>query len=129
MANLLVVDDDPDTARALAEVLGYIGHDVRIAFDGRQGLAQLDERLPDLVLLDVEMPVLGGPEMAERMFLHNLGLEHIPVVLISGVPHLQRVASDVGTPYALAKPFELEKLSEVVAKALSERIAPHPRLN
>ena len=58
MADLLLVDDDSDAAQTLSEVLRAEGHAVRIARNGEQGLAELARRLPDAVLLDVEMPCL-----------------------------------------------------------------------
>jgi CheY-like chemotaxis protein len=66
-ADLLVVEDDRDAAEALAEVLRDAGHRVRLALDGEEGLGLLEEVPPDVVLLDVEMPVLTGPEMAASM--------------------------------------------------------------
>jgi DNA-binding response OmpR family regulator len=124
MADLLLVDDDRDIADTLAEFLSEQGHHVRIAANGADGLRLLDERYPDVVLLDVEMPVLDGPRMAHGMFLHNLGQERVPILFLSGVADLERVAAQVGTPYYLPKPFSLDRLLEMLARALRERAAP-----
>jgi DNA-binding NtrC family response regulator len=128
MASILVVDDDVDTGDLLADLLREGGHEVRIARDGRDGYSQLQVSGADLVVLDVEMPVLTGPEMAFAMFLHNLGLDKIPVVLLSGALNLRGIADAVGTPYYVGKPCSLEALLAVVDDALVHRVYPQPRL-
>src|SRR5262245_16579544 len=120
MADLLVVDDDTDVGDMLADILRDAGHTVRVARDGAQGLVLLSERLPDAVLLDVEMPHLTGPQMAVRMFLHNCGQEHVPIVLQSGVKDIAAVAAIVDTPYFLSKPFTVEDLFSLLQRALVE---------
>lgn len=127
MADVLVVDDDVDLGDMLADLLHEDGHEVRIARNGRDGLTTVQARRPDVVVLDVEMPVLTGPEMAYAMFLQDLGLEKIPIVLVSGVLNLGGVAAAVGTPYFVAKPYVMERVLAVVRKALVERIPPHPQ--
>lgn len=126
MSDVLVVEDDPDVSWALVELLESEGHVVRAAEDGMQGLRCLAERLPDVVLLDVEMPRLTGPEMAYRMFVNNLGMENVPIVLVSGVAGLRDLAGRIGTPYFLPKPFDLHRLLDMVARALRERELPRP---
>lgn len=128
MANILVVDDDFDMADTCSEVLRAAGHTVRIGRDGAEGLALVHEEKPELVVLDVEMPVLDGPGMAYKMFVHDLGLEHIPILLTSGVLDLKTVADRVGTPYFLGKPFSVKRFLNAVADALSGCIAPRPRV-
>jgi CheY-like chemotaxis protein len=125
MANLLIVDDDVDSAEALVMVMESQGHVVRVAYNGVEGMELAEAQSPDLVLLDVEMPVMDGPAMALAMLVHNLGLESIPVILLSGVVNLDSMAARVGTPYFLGKPFRLSELVAVVRRALVERIAPH----
>jgi CheY-like chemotaxis protein len=129
VAHLLVVDDDRDVADLLAEAVGSGGHEVRVANDGEQGLALVAGSRPDLVLLDVEMPLLNGPDMAYRMFVRDCGDEKIPIVLLSGAMGLRDAAAVVGTPYFLAKPYTLDALNTVMARALAERKPPHPRVN
>jgi DNA-binding NtrC family response regulator len=128
MADLLVVDDDADVGDSLADVLRDEGHIVRTARSGSQGLELLAERLPDAVLLDVEMPLLTGPQMAVRMFLNDCGQEKIPIILQSGVKDLTAMAALVQTPYFLSKPFTIEEMLSLLARALVERVPPRPAL-
>jgi DNA-binding response OmpR family regulator len=124
MAGLLLVDDDTDIADTLSEFLRGEGYRVRVASNGEEALRLLDEELPDLVLLDVEMPVVDGPRMTHLMFLHDVGRECVPIVFLSGIADLDRVAAHVGTPYYLPKPFSLERLLQMLARVLRERTPP-----
>lgn len=128
MAEVLIVDDDLDIADVTAEVLALDGHVVRVARNGEEGLAEIAKKFPELIVLDVEMPVLTGPEMATRMLVLDCGREKIPVVLSSGVRELAMVAEKVGTPYFIAKPFDVHGLRTLVARAARERTPPRPRL-
>ncbi len=123
----MIVDDDVEMGDLLAEAFRQEGHEVWIARDGAAGLELVRARTPDLVILDVEMPVVSGPDMALAMLAHDLGLEEIPIVLCSGVLFLDEIAARVWSPYFLAKPYDLDVMSSLVARALGERAAPHPR--
>jgi DNA-binding response OmpR family regulator len=127
MADVVLVEDDDDVAFLMALFLEEDGHQVRRAPDGERGLALLSEHLPDLIVLDVEMPLLDGPGMAARMIVEDAGREQIPIILASGAVNLSAVAERVGTPYVLAKPFEPSELLALTARALEERRAPTPR--
>lgn len=125
MANLLIVDDDFDLVDVLRDVLQGDGHAVHTAHTGEEGLQVLRSAShPDLILLDVDMPVLGGPGMAHKMMLHDAGEERIPIVLCSANPDLPKVAAEMGTPYWLAKPCDVASLRAVLARAIRERQAP-----
>jgi CheY-like chemotaxis protein len=128
MADVLIVDDNDDIRSLLAAILRVVGHQVREAADGLKGLELVSARTPDLVLLDVEMPVLTGPEMAYELFLRDRGDENIPIILLSGVVGLPELADAVGTPYFLAKPYSPDSLLRLVDWALSEHIPPRPHL-
>jgi two-component system, NtrC family, C4-dicarboxylate transport response regulator DctD len=128
MADILIVDDDVDLASTMSDLLVLAGgHEVRTAHDGHEGLAQVDARFPDLILLDIEMPHLDGPGMAYVLLIKNCGRQHIPIVLVSGYLDLPRIAERVGTPYALAKPCSPATLLDMVDRALTERIPPRPQ--
>lgn len=125
-SRLLIVDDDFDLVEILSNMLRAHGYFVRTARTGEEGLKVLrsSQQLPDALLLDVDMPVLGGPAMAHKMMLHEVGEERIPIVLWSGRSDLALLAAKMGTPYAIAKPVALDNLLAVLALALRERIAP-----
>ncbi|GAC1351315.1 MAG: hypothetical protein NVS3B20_01640 [Polyangiales bacterium] len=125
MAHLLLVDDDFDVVEIYADFLREEGHEVRTAGTGEEGLAALRAApLPDAVVLDVDMPVLGGPGMAHKMLLHDAGEEKIPILLMSARENLPLIARQMRTPYFLKKPAEIEHFLALLARALRERNAP-----
>ncbi len=125
MANVLIVDDNLEIVDGLTELLKAEGYAVHTANTGEQGLEVLrSASLPDVILLDVDMPVLDGPEMAHRMFLHDAGEEKIPIVLLSARLDLPALASQMGTPYSIAKPFDLPRLLAVMRLAIRDHVAP-----
>jgi CheY-like chemotaxis protein len=128
VTSILVIDDDADMADACATVLRLEGDAVRIARNGREGLACLEQELPDVIVCDVEMPLMDGPALASQAYLRDRGAELIPIVLVSGAANLAVIAQRVGTPYFLAKPFSGEQLLELLARANTERHAPRPRI-
>jgi CheY-like chemotaxis protein len=128
-AEVLVVDDDAGVAETIAFILSDQGYSVRTASDGIEGLRCITELRPDVIVLDIEMPRLSGPGMAAAMLVENAGIERIPIVLVSGTVALKEVAEQVGTPYALAKPYSIEDLVGLVARALRELIAPIPKIH
>jgi len=127
MPKLLVVDDDPDVAEALLSVLQDEGHEVAVAGNGERGLDQIARSRPDAVLLDVEMPILDGPSMVARLAARDSGDETIPIVLVSGAGELSQIARRVGTPYFLSKPYNIASLAALLARAVTEHVAPEPR--
>jgi DNA-binding NtrC family response regulator len=125
MAHLLLVDDDDDIVEIFAWILRSQGHQVRSASTGEDGLQALRTApLPDLLVLDVDMPVLGGPGMAHKMLLHDAGEESIPILLMSGREDLPQIAAHMGTRYFLRKPADAGQFLEMLDRALRERSAP-----
>ena len=127
MASILIVDDDSDMVEVSTELLESAGHRIQTGYNGQQGLKSLDAGpLPDCVLLDVDMPVLNGPEMVHQMLLHDAGEEKIPILLVSGRGDLSEVAGRMGTPYFLRKASADygPTLLRLLDRALLERQAP-----
>jgi DNA-binding response OmpR family regulator len=125
--DLLLVEDELDIAIPLKMFLEIEGYSVRRAENGQAGLNEISKRFPDLILLDVEMPKLTGPQMAISLLIEDCGRENIPILLLSGVNNLTEVARRIGTPYFLAKPFSFDELAAVLKKALRERVIPRPQ--
>jgi CheY-like chemotaxis protein len=124
LANILIVEDDPDAAETLADILNDEGYETRTAPDGLQGLQRVAEQIPDLILLDLEMPILDGRGMAAALAIQGQGAPPIPIALVSGSPHLRRMADRLGTPHYLQKPFSASDAIALVRRALA---APRPR--
>jgi DNA-binding response OmpR family regulator len=128
VADLLIVDDDEDVILPMRLFLKKRGHAVRYAADGEEGLVEIKKKCPDLILLDVEMPGLTGPEMAYRLLLRDAGHEKIPILLLSGVSFLEHMAAQVGTPYYLSKPFGFAEFGALLERAMRERLPPRPKM-
>ena len=66
MAKILVVEDDKDLNNAYKVILKHDGHEVVTAFDGKDALSKISDFQPDLVLLDLLMPIMGGLEFLQK---------------------------------------------------------------
>ncbi|HEY8212001.1 MAG TPA: response regulator [Myxococcaceae bacterium] len=113
---ILVVDDDPDILEALSEILEAEGYAVDRARHGQEALARIEQRRPDLILLDLMMPVMDGWEFSQA--LRQRGDSDIPVVVLSADRQAGAKARVVGARGFLAKPFELNELLKVVGDSV-----------
>ncbi|HZI11471.1 MAG TPA: response regulator [Myxococcus sp.] len=115
MKRLLIVDDELAIVEALQDILSVEGYDVVTAFNGVDGLKRMADAKPDLVLLDLMMPVMDGREMLRRM-REDPKLGDIPVVVMSA----GRISDEERRASArfLAKPFELDELLDTIAELL-----------
>ena len=121
MTHVLVVDDEPGLRESIAYVLEDEGYAVETAANGQRALALADGHTPDLVLLDLSMPVLDGwGFLRERQ--GRDGLARVPVVVMSATAGTGiEAALALGAEAYLPKPFDFDALV-----ALVERLAPAP---
>ena len=115
---LLVVDDNQDAAESLAALLGFLGHEVRVAHDGASALATAAGYRPRLVFLDLGMPGMDGFEVARRM-RRLPGLEDTVLVALTGWGQRddRRRTEQAGFDHHFVKPVELDTL-EALLRAL-----------
>src|SRR5437763_3658694 len=125
---ILVVDDDVELSDGLRAVLERQGHRVIQARDGQQGKQQIYQQRPDLVILDMMMPRMGGYPVLE----HFRGKTDAPPIIMitanEGSRH-KAYAEYLGVVDYLRKPFAMERLMESVQKGLQaseERKQPPP---
>lgn len=108
MTFVLVVDDDPAILRTLAINLRAREYDVETAGDGRSALQIIDERMPDVVLLDLGLPDIDGIDVLQRI----RAITQVPVIVVSArsEPDDKVEALDLGADDFITKPFSIEEL-------------------
>jgi len=115
MTCILVVEDDAAIRRLAHDLLEDEGFEVLLAETGEAGLTALAERRPDLVLLDLMMPLMDGATFAaELRRLH----EDVPVVVLSGSRDIFEVAQSMGATGAILKPFDIDEFVTIVRRTL-----------
>jgi CheY-like chemotaxis protein len=115
---VLVVEDEPYLCDLIADVLEAEGHTTRKASNGLDGLEMLSDRKPQLVLLDLMMPVMDGWEFMSEMRA-NPAWRDIPVVIITAVYDVTKTEAIVGAAAVITKPFDIDQLSDVVRRYAS----------
>jgi PAS domain S-box-containing protein len=125
-ARILVVDDNEDIAGVLAQTLGSLGHEVRVAHDGPSALRLARRFTPAVALLDIGLPVMDGYELAARL-REVPALADVRLVALTGYgePSALRRSRDAGFFAHLVKPVDLTRILEVVQKATAEAV-PRP---
>ena len=114
---VLVVDDDRAIRGFVAEVLTDEGYDVKTAGDGSEALAVSREWPPDLIVLDLMMPVMDGH--AFRVAQRGLdSAADIPVIVLSAAHNIQARASHLGAAAVFPKPFDLSTLLDVIERTV-----------
>jgi CheY-like chemotaxis protein len=116
---ILVADDQEENRELLRQMLEPLGFDVALAADGREALELARNARPDLVLMDLRMPVMNGFDAAAAI-RDVAGLEAVPVIAASASSaDLARAEADPGTfARSLRKPFQTEDLLEAIARML-----------
>ncbi|MDQ8029602.1 MAG: phosphate regulon transcriptional regulator PhoB [Brevundimonas sp.] len=121
---ILVMEDEDALATLLQYNLEKEGYDVTVAADGEEGLLQVDERLPDLVLLDWMLPKLSGIEVCRRIRGRS-ETRNLPIIMLTARgEESDRVRGlDTGADDYLTKPFSMTELTARI-RAVLRRIRP-----
>ena len=116
MTTILAVEDDRDLRELLSFILEDAGFSVDTACNGLEALARVREHMPDLILLDIRMPVMSGSEFAAE-YRSRFGEEpQAPIVVITAAEHASRRSQEVGARDFLSKPFSPDELVDMVKK-------------
>lgn len=114
---ILVVDDYPNAAEGLARWLRRMGNDVRTALDGIEGIQVAEQFRPEIVLLDIAMPKLGGYEAAERIRSQPWGKRMMLVALTGWAEEKEEESvRKAGFDAHLIKPVDRKELAALIAK-------------
>jgi DNA-binding response OmpR family regulator len=110
---ILVADDDAVLRETLAEILRLEGYVVESAPDGAQALTSLVRDQPEVVLLDMRMPILDGWEFAREVRTRDLD---VPIVVMTAREDASDVAEEIDADDWVGKPFKLEELLPVIKR-------------
>jgi signal transduction histidine kinase len=110
---MLVVDDNPDSAESLSMLLQVSGHETATAHDGLEALAEAERFRPEVVLLDIGLPLLNGYDAARRIREQPWGKDMVLVALTGwGQEEDRRKSKEAGFDLHLVKPVDLDLLME-----------------
>ncbi len=138
-ARILIVDDDPDIVLALANRVTWMGHEPLTADNGKEGLRLIQQEQPDLVLLDIQLPIFSGLDILQQLhdlahkdesparWLHGSLLPPIVMLTAFGTIELAVKAMQLGAADFVTKPFTGDHISVVISKALA-MLALHHRI-
>ena len=120
--SVMVVEDTPELRSYLKETLSNYFIRVYVAKDGKEGLEQIKDRLPDIIISDVMMPRMNGFELC-REVKTNLEISHIPFILLTAYHNSQNMCTGykTGADAFLPKPFEVDGLLALVHNQLRQR--------
>ncbi len=114
---ILVIDDDQDFQTILKVTLNQNGFDVRCLYDGEISSTMQEQPVPDVILLDVDLPFANGVEVG-KLLKSNERTKHIPVIMVSANPYVDELSREAGATDYVQKPFTVQTLIEKVQATL-----------
>ncbi len=113
MAHVLFIDDDASIRFLVQEELALEGHRVRVADDGLGGLRAVEEACPDVVVVDIKMPGLGGLEVLRRL---KAAHPEVPVFLFTAYSDYRDEAQGLGADGYFIKSPDMTRLKDAIRK-------------
>ncbi|MCL4248785.1 MAG: response regulator [Anaerolineae bacterium] len=123
MARILCIEDDGAMVNLVEIIVSKMGHEVKGAQNGREGLALVKSFRPDMILLDLMMPDIDGWEVYQQLKA-NEETQHIPVIVVSARAHQTDKLIALRLAHVddyITKPFTPEKLRDSIKNVLAER--------
>ncbi len=119
---ILVVDDEPNIVQTLQDRLEMNEYEVVTAGNGREGLEKFEEEQPDVILLDVIMPIMDGHERLEVLRKRPTG-QNVSVIMLTARSQTQDIAraNACGIDDYIVKPFDLSELLEKIESVVEHR--------
>lgn len=121
-SDILIVDDTPATLTVLSNILRGEGYQVRVAPNGERALLAVEKDIPDLILLDINLPDINGFEVC-RKIKSDPQMADIPIIFISALDELDNKveAFEAGGTDYITKPFQIREVLVRVQNQLSIR--------
>ncbi len=121
---IMVADDEPNIVQTLQDRLEMNEYEVVTAGNGREGLEKFEQEQPDVILLDVIMPIMDGHEMLEALRKRPTG-QNVSVIMLTARSQTQDIAraNACGIDDYIVKPFDLSELLEKIESIVEHRNA------
>jgi DNA-binding response OmpR family regulator/sugar lactone lactonase YvrE len=118
MPKILIIDDEPGMRQVMAKILAPLGHEVIDADEGVRAVQMVKEISPDVVLLDIRLPDMDGPDIVNAIKQSN---PNVPIVILSGFGDVDAAAElvKIGAFDYISKPFKVNELVDIVNEALN----------
>lgn len=123
MARILIIEDDGDLVQLLSLALFKSGYEAHYAFNGKEGYDKVLTLHPDLIVMDLRMPVMAGTDVL-KLLTHNVQTRDIPVIVMTAYGDeanlLELSIKAQGARAYIRKPFQLKELVALVRRTLKE---------
>jgi len=118
---ILLIDDEPELVKAVEIRLKSTGYEVAVAYDGRTGIDKAKEIKPDLIILDLIMPIMDGYVVAMEL-KNDPETKHIPIIILTASQRedLKTRCRELGVTSFIMKPFDTSDLVNMVKAILKE---------
>ncbi|MCH7843757.1 MAG: response regulator [Chloroflexi bacterium] len=125
MGKILVADDEPGVRSLLTDLLEEAGHEAIEAENGQVAVQQVPREVPDLVLLDVIMPLMSGIQVLHRL-REDPATERLPVIMLTAFFPSDELSGVLDAPhtYLVTKPWRRGMLKSAVDSALAQAMDP-----
>lgn len=120
MSKILIIEDDPLISKMYSEKLSRDGYQTEVAENGEAGIEKMKKSPPDLLILDIMMPKMGGIEVIDAM-KQDTRLEKIPIIVLSNLsesPDIEKAKKRGVQEYLVKSDLDPEDVSETVKKYL-----------
>ena len=121
LKKVLIVEDNADLCELLSIVIRRLGHEVAIAITGQEAVERASTMQPDLILMDIGLPILNGVEATVKI-KGDPATKYIPIVIVSALamcPDIER-ALDAGAAQIVQKPFTITEIRAILTQYLTE---------
>ena len=117
---ILVVEDQEDNRQILRDLLGSVGYQILEAEDGARGVAAAEAERPDLILMDIQLPLIDGYEATRR--IRDLHPE-LPVIGLTAhaLPESRRLCLEAGMVEHVVKPIDMDELAAAICRHVRDR--------
>jgi len=122
VSKILLVEDDEDIVRTIEYVLSKKGYQCIVALDGMDGFQKAKTENPDLILLDLMLPKMNGYKIS-RLLKFDEKYKKIPIIMLTAKAQEsdKKLGFETGADEYVTKPFEIDKLVEIIEKYLKRK--------